>query len=314
LGRTTHASEASAPDALPPIDAAVDTCVTALRLIDRLGPWCAARGPAFSGAYVNVFCLSSAFITPWLDLDMLHLASRIWSWITALDDTVDGSSSDVDGVLDECLSAARGGPPRADPGADPVAAALAEIRAELATRPGFAALEPHWRDATERLVAGMRYEAETSRAMASGAPPPSLAGYLGHALYTVGIPMYVVSLWSAMDEVPVAALMPALRDAAVAVRLANDLRGHAREGGEGALNALRLGVTQERARQLVGDRLASTAERLAPHLAGGLPAAVAIDRMATWGTRIYQRIDFRAPSGHDAGRDDWQFQEWLGAA
>lgn len=296
--------------ALPPIEAAVDTCVTALRLIDRLGPWCAARGPAFSGAYVNVFCLSSAFITPWLDVDTLHLASRVWSWITALDDTVDGSSSDVDDVFDACLAAARGGPPNADP----VAGALAEIRAELAARPGFAALEPHWRDATGRLVAGMRYEARTARAIASGASPPGLGEYLGHALYTVGVPMYVVSLWSAMDEAPVDALMPALRDAAIAVRLANDLRGHAREGGEGALHALRLGVTAERARHLVGDRLASTARRLAPHLDRGLPAAVAVDRMATWGTRIYQRIDFRAPSGHDAGRADWQFLDWLGAA
>lgn len=309
MGRATHVPGILTPEGLTPIDEAVDTCVTALRLIDRLGPWCADRGPAFSGAYVNVFCLSTAFITPWLDLDMLHLATRVWSWITALDDTVDGSSSDVDDVFDACLSAARGGPP----GTDPVAGVLAELRVELAARPGFAALEPHWRDATERLVAGMRYEAETARAMASGAAPPGLAGYLGHALYTVGIPMYVVSLWSAMDEVPVAALTPALRDAAVAVRLANDLRGHAREGGEGALNALRL-VTPERARHLVGDRLASTAQRLAPHLAGGLPAAIAIDRMATWGTRIYQRIDFRAPSGHDAGREDWQFLDWIGAA
>jgi hypothetical protein len=295
---------------LPPVDGAVDTCVTALRLIDRLRTWTAARGPAFPAAHIEVFCLSTAFITPWLDVDTLHLAARIWSWITALDDAVDGCDGDLTAVtstLEHCRAAAAG----AGSGADPIAAALAEIRADLAALPGFGAVAPLWHDTVDRLVVGMRYEAVTGLATARGAAPPELADYLGHAVHTVGVPMYVIALWAAMEPFDAAGLLPALRDAALAVRLANDLRGHAREGDEHNLNALRLGLPTERGRGLVGDLLARCHARLAPMLAGSFPPAVAVDRMAVWGTRIYQRIDFRSPGGQGPGKDEWQFLDWI---
>ncbi|GIG88358.1 terpene synthase family protein [Plantactinospora endophytica] len=297
-----------------PIDAAVDTCVTALRLIDRLADWTAANGPPFPAAHVNVFCLSTAFVTPWLDVDTLHLATRIWSWITALDDTVDnhpGDLAELDPILANCRAAAGGA--RVD-AADPIAAALAGIRADLADRSGFATVEPLWRDTVHRLVDGMRYEAVTGRALATGAAPAEPGEYLRHAVHTVGVPMYVTALWAAMPPFDAPALLPALRDAALAVRLANDLRGHARESAEGNLDALRLGLTTEQVRAMVGDLLARCHDRLAPLLAAAFPPAVAVHRMAVWGTRIYQHIDFRSPGGRGPGKDDWQFLDWITGA
>ncbi|MEH1128139.1 terpene synthase family protein [Micromonospora sp. CPCC 206061] len=293
---------------LPSIKPSVDTCVTALQLAESLRDWAAAQGSAFPQKHTMVFALSSAFISPWLDRPVLELASRIWSWITAVDDTVDSPECDhasADAILRGCRAVAAGGPH----GDEPLARALAEIRDTVAALPGHPDVAPLWRDAVDRLLVGMAYEARSE----SG----TLTGYLEHATYTVGVPMYVVALWAAMERVDPVPLLPALRDAAVAVRLANDARGHAREAAEGGLNALRLGLSPDTVRHLVGDRLASCERRLAPLLARADPPAVALHRMAVWGTRIYQRIDFRYPEGEGPHRTDWKTIEWpapLGAS
>lgn len=300
---------------LHPIDDAVDTCVLALRLMERLHGWVAAQGPPFTARYCPVFGLSTAFVTPWLAPDVLHLGTRIWSWITAVDDLVDGTPTgatapdptgvrDVDGLpegaaesLRRCRAVLHGGAP----GDDPLAVALAGIRAEVATLPGFDPLGRRWRDSVERLLAGMRFEVAGGAALARGVPAPPLGEYLDHAVHTVGVPMYLLSLWAAMPPGDPAVLLPALRDAALTVRLANDLRGSEREGVEQNLNVVRLGLTVEQAGRLLRERHDACRTRLAPLLARRHPPAVAVARMATWGARLYQWTDFRFPDGPPDG-------------
>jgi hypothetical protein len=245
--------------------------MTALRLADRLVDWNGRHGPGFSAKHAPVFALSVAFVTPWLDFAVLLTATRIWSWITAVDD--------------------------------------------VATRPGFPRLAPLWRDTVDRLLAGMRFEA----AAASAAPAPDLETYLEHGAQTVGVPMYMVALWAAMDGVDPTPLLPPLRDSALAVRLANDARGHAREDAEQAIGALRLGVSLADVRRMVGDRIARCRRALGPLLTRGDPAAIALDRLTIWSTRLYQQVDFRRPEGEGADKRDWAPLHWpspqaLGAA
>ncbi|MEJ3749930.1 terpene synthase family protein [Actinomycetes bacterium KLBMP 9797] len=300
---------------LPAIESSVDTCVSALRLADRLLDWNRRHGPAFSPKHAMVFGLSCAFVSPWLPEPVLRTATRIWSWITAIDDTVDTPGRDpaeVDRLVAACRAVVAGAGPGEPPGDEPLARALADIHADVATRPGYPLLAPLWRDTVDRLLTGMRYEAATAAALAPGAPrSDEVTGeYLEHAAYTVGVPMYMAALWCAMDDVDPAALLPALRDSAVAVRLANDARGHAREHAEGAVGVLRLGVPPDVVHRMVGDRVASCRRQLAPLLARGHPPAVALDRMTIWGTRLYQRIDFRYPEGEGPDKHDWAPLHW----
>ena len=289
----------------------MDTCVTALRLTDRLLEWNGRHGPAFSAKHATMFGLSVAFVTPWLDFPVLRTATRIWSWITAVDDTMDRADRDP-AEVERLVAACRGVLGGAPPGADPFARALADIHGDVAALPGFHHVAPLWRDTVDRLLTGMRFESETGAAVASGAAPPALDTYLEHGVHTVGIPMYMLALWAAMDADPTV-LLPPLRDAALAVRLANDARGHAREHAEASLGAVGLGVPPTDLRRMVGERVASCRRALEPLLTRGHPPAVALDRMTIWGTRIYQRIDFRFPE------DEWAPLHWpspqtLGAA
>jgi halimadienyl-diphosphate synthase len=302
----------SQPD-LPSIESSVDTCVTALRLADRLLDWNSGHGPAFSAKHAVVFALSCAFVTPWAEFPVLRTGTRIWSWITAIDDTVDSADRDPDQV-DRLVAACRGVLDGAVPGAEPLARALADIHADVAALPGFPRLATLWRDAVDRLLTGMRFEATTGTAVASGAPPPDIDEYLEHAAYTVGVPMYMLALWSAMDSVDATALLPALRDSALAVRLANDARGHARESTERSIDALRLGVPLAALRRMVGDRVSSCRRALVPLLASDQPPAVALDRMTIWGTRLYERIDFRYPEGEGPDKREWAPLHWASTA
>jgi hypothetical protein len=288
--------------------------MTALRLADRLVDWNGRHGPGFSAKHAPVFALSVAFVTPWLDFAVLLTATRIWSWITAVDDAID--RPDVDPAeTDRLIAACRAVLDGAAPGTDPYARALADIHADVATRPGFPRLAPLWRDTVDRLLAGMRFEA----AAASAAPAPDLETYLEHGAQTVGVPMYMVALWAAMDGVDPTPLLPPLRDSALAVRLANDARGHAREDAEQAIGALRLGVSLADVRRMVGDRIARCRRALGPLLTRGDPAAIALDRLTIWSTRLYQQVDFRRPEGEGADKRDWAPLHWpspqaLGAA
>lgn len=294
---------------LPSIESSVDTCVTALRLADRLHEWHRRHGPAFSAKHVPVFALSCAFVTPWVEFPVLCTATHIWSWVTAIDDTLDSADRDPEEV-DRLVAACRGVLGGAAPGTEPLARALADIHTDLVALPGFARVAKLWRDTVDRLLVGMRYEATTGAAVAAGGTLPPLDEYLEHAAHTVGVPMYLLALWAAMDDVDPTALLPALRDSALAVRLANDARGHAREGTEQSIDALRLGITLAEVTHLVGDHVARCRRALEPLLARGHPPAVALDRMTIWGTRIYQRIDFRYPEGQGPDKHDWAPLHW----
>jgi Terpene synthase family 2, C-terminal metal binding len=284
-------------DNLLPADVTVDVSLKALRLIGLLDTWGSNYREPFTPEHSTVYCLASAFSAPWLSVDVLHLATKIWTWITAIDDAADKFYEDYDALCvsaDRCRDVLNGEHP--DPN-DQLAVVLAEIRDGLARYPLFGDLAPLWRDTVDRLIAAMKFERRAADSWLAGGPPPALAEYLEQGSQTIGIPMYMVSLWSTMDEVElptyVPELLPPLRESALAVRLGNDLRSYSREKLDGNLNALMLGTTPQQLVQAIRAHVENSRRQLQPltHLG----SAIALNRLTTWSTRLYDKIDFRTP-------------------
>jgi Terpene synthase family 2, C-terminal metal binding len=143
----------------------------------------------------------------------------------------------------------------------------------------------------------MRFERGAADSWSLGGSPPVLAEYLEQAIQTIGIPMYVVSIWSTMDASDLPAdiheLLPPLRHSALAVRLGNDLRSYAREKVCGNLNALALGMAPERLLDDIRLHVDHSRRLLEPF--AHLGSAIALNRLTIWSTRLYDKIDFRFP-------------------
>jgi phytoene/squalene synthetase len=284
---------------LPSIRDTTDISLRALKLNALLDRWVSRFAAPFTTANNPIFSLCCAFTTPWLPLEVQQLGARIWAWITAIDDAFDRDYESLEAVraaADHCRAVVAG---QAPPAADPLALALADIRDQVAGYPAFAELGPLWRRTVTELVDAMELERRWGHALGAGGAPPSLDDYLRAGAATVGIPMYMVSLWATMDRAArpqdVSALLPALQDSALAVRLANDLRSQARERAQEDVNALVLGLGEEQLRRDIAGHVERCREALRPLVARGLGAAVALDRLTVWSTRLYEQIDFRAP-------------------
>ncbi|MGW2223345.1 terpene synthase family protein [Nonomuraea sp. NPDC001684] len=276
--------------------AAADAATAALDTMGVLTGWAERHGPPFDPAVIPLCCLTAAICTPWLDADACLLLAGTAAWLLAVDawsdapravpHSADDSADDsVEAGVARCLAVVEGGDP--EPG-DALAASLADLR-DRVTGPVAA----WWRRAAVEHLRGTLFERRAADAVAAGGRAPGVEEYLRHARGSIGLAMQATAAWSAMDPEDVRAWLPALRqplrDASTAVRLANDLRGHDRERAEGTVDALTLGLSQ-----------AEVAERLARHVArcraglrplAGTPAAVALDRIMTWGIRMYQLAD-----------------------
>ncbi|MFD0683348.1 hypothetical protein [Actinomadura fibrosa] len=303
--------------------AAADAAVVAARLTARSAAWAARLGPPFDPGLAPLCSLPAAFVAPWLSGAGADLTARTGLWIFALDAWTDGPPARHDPArLRAGLAALRAtaqAPPTPTTNAEPppygegafggaavsweggqvgaLGAALAQIRDAVAVAPGVLAW---WRRAADAALAGALFEYEAARRVAAGGPPPLLGAYLRHGAASIALAPLVLAMWSDMPDVTRPGLLPALRrplrDACVAVRLANDLRGHQRERGEGVLDALALGLPAERARRLLAGHV-ERCRRALDTLAESAPGpALALERQLLWSVRHYEQID----AGHAA--------------
>lgn len=209
-----------------------------------------------SGLYSSL-AMAGAFGAPWAGVAGLRAVNRASLLVFAVDRLVDeeaASRDEVAALTGTCLAAAAGNPP-----GSPLARFVADLRAELATVPAFAALEADWRDRLERLLTAMAREWEWSRG--EGEPGPE--EYLANA-DSSGALFIAVSHWIYTGEVSGPGDLARLRAAGETVqrylRLLNDLATHRRESASGDVNALSLGMTADEvtARMTVLSREAAT--------------------------------------------------------
>ncbi len=275
-----------------------DTCSAALQNMPRLENWLEKLGLPVDTALVPLMCLQTAFFTPWLPPDTCLRLSRLTVWLMAVDNVLDAPEASGSPGPDwptarvedwhRILDGHDGGSD------DPVARALAEIIRDVDGdgRPELVAV---WRESMHQTLTGMRYEHETSRTAATGGTAPPPADYLRHGAWSIGVEQQVTALWALLDEPGLADRLPVLRtalhDAAIAVRLLNDLRGHHREQAEGKPDALALGLTEREAYERADAGLESCLRALAPLTAAGYGSAVALERVVIWHARMYHRFD-----------------------
>ncbi|MDP9868003.1 MULTISPECIES: terpene synthase family protein [Streptosporangium] len=277
------------------VRAAADASVTAVQLVGHLRAWAGRIGLPLDPGAAALCSLTAANCTPWLSAPACSPTARTAFWLLALDAWSDGPGGDaaaVDAGVTRCLAVVDGRAPGAD---DPLAVALAEIRDGVRGGPSGEAVYGWWRRAATACLVGTRFERHAADAVARGGRPPLLAEYLHHATGSIGLAMTVTAAWSAMEEPDLPARLPdlwrPLRDASVAVRLANDLRGHDREQAEGTLDALALGCAPQDLVELLVRHVDRCRRRLRPLAEVSPGAAAALERHLVWSVRMYQRFD-----------------------
>ncbi|MFK0294626.1 DUF4334 domain-containing protein [Streptomyces sp. NPDC090442] len=297
--------DTSQPASHPPLEivSIADTCSAALQNMPPLEIWLKEFQLPVSTALVPLMSLQTAFMTPWLPAESCSRISRLMLWLMAIDNVLDAP--------DDRPAVDRTGPDPTDArvrawhrvlaghegGADspdPMARALADIVASL-ERGGRPELVAVWRKSMHQTLEGMDHERRAARTAAAGGGLPTPADYLAHGVWTIGVEQQVTALWALIDEpdlphrLPV--LLGALRQAAIAIRLLNDLRGHHRERDEGKVDALTLGLSEQEAHDRAQAAIDDCRRVLAPLTAAGYGSAVALERVVLWHARMYQRFD-----------------------
>jgi hypothetical protein len=273
----------------------------AARLERDLG-WYAAGTPRDPGLVRRV-CFVVTAIAPRLPPDRLAVLARYALWSILLDDRLDAPTPDLaalDRLRHAVAAATRGSP---DPG-DPLTATLAGIIDELSGRdPSGAAVGRFGAALRDAVAAGVDH-ARLARAVAAGAAAPTAGRYLAVAARSVNYLSFGYALLALGRVTPPGAVLDRLdlplRHAARAVRLANDLRGVARDRAAGTLNVLDLRTADGDAvtprlvargiarRRLVHD--AALRRLTGPDLAA---AARTLTRSLRLALDLYRRTDLR---------------------
>lgn len=260
--------------------------------------WTAEQLPGLEYLPLAAIAFGEGVIAPWAHAKDLRLTGRMAVWAYALDDFVEREVSEVgelDAFFARCNAVVHTG--QRDDG-HPLLACLSTWQEEAAALPGYPALATVWADEFASCLRGHRYDWVVGWARERGEPTGSDVGeYLDHAdssaIGQVHVPRWIAYGGAELpDRLDV--LLPALHDASLATRLANDLATMARERDEpGANNVLMYGVTQDWVRDELTARLTAVRQRLASLVEENFLPAVGVVRMAEWSVGIYARNDMR---------------------
>ena len=252
---------------------------------------------------VRRVCFVVTAIAPRLPPDRLGVLARYALWSILLDDRLDAPGADPAALDRLCRAVAAATRGNADTD-DPLTATLAGILDEVSRRDPSGAAAGRFGAALRDAVAAGVDHARLARAVVAGATAPTAGGYLAVAARSVNYLSFGYALLAVGRDPPSRVVLDRLdfplRHAARAVRLANDLRGVARDRAEGTLNVLDLRTADGRAvtPQLVTRGIArrrrahdAALRRLtAPHLAG---AARALTRSLRLALDLYRLTDLR---------------------
>ncbi|WP_225878774.1 terpene synthase family protein [Spongiactinospora rosea] len=246
----------------------------------------------FDAALYSTLTLASAFSGPWSRAADLRMANRACLWCFALDwlmDYLATGPEEVQETTRRCLAVAEGAPPGAG---DDLARFLAEIRAELAELPAFAALGHVWREDLRHMLDAMTVELTWK---AEGVVP-DFTRYLDNA-DNLGFSFVFTTHWIATTSAaPSPEEIEAVRAASAAVqrviRLLNDLGSHERDADWGDLNALMLGRDREQVLALSAELATRARELLDPVRACRPDLADYLERQMDFCAGFYQLADY----------------------
>jgi hypothetical protein len=204
-----------------------------------------ARYPVIRQVRVWPVALSVVAASPHNTLDAVLAVARLGLWIFALDDVFDEEQLPERELMrraDRYQAIALGH--SAAPDGDTLAAALNEVRDELAGFALFQLLSKDWATSLCRTIQGMIREYRwRQRHLVEGASGlPSYAEYVENGLYSIGIPPHDWASVITTGDVSAVDCRQHLRAmdriAGTCVRLANDLRSYNKELAEGNVNSL----------------------------------------------------------------------------
>jgi hypothetical protein len=271
--------------------AAAVSALLAATTTAHLAAWADRWGPSLDQSRVPLSAIYAAHSSPLPSPHSCLLLAKNTLWIVTVDDLAEHDSAALP-TLDHLRLVAGGHPP--DPRL-PLAGALADIRDAVRTAPQGPTFYSWWEQAAKALIDGMRYERVTTARRAEGAAAPPLGDYLAHAKDTIGLPMAVTAMWSVGTNEPrgndLAALRDSLMDAALALRLANDLQSHGRENSTRDLNAVALGVASDELTRMITTAASRCHRRLQPLIARSCEAARVLSYHLVYSLRLYQDVD-----------------------
>lgn len=266
----------------------------------RLADWAKPYG-IFPPVRFPAIAISMAAAAPWLGAGPLVEMAMIPTWIYAIDDAFDQRVfTAVERAPRVARYAAIAAGRLRPPAGDAYASALEELTARLAAYPQWRACSGDWAANCRRMLAGMAFECDVADRIRAGGAAPSLRTYLQHGLHSIGVPLYLTGAW-VIDSCPEAdahleALRRLARAAGRAVRLANDLRTHEKEAGEGNLNAIMLlrRTEPEAAARSVQRRLRAAMRRLLASEGANLPirSAEMVLRVTRFAVDLYADHDY----------------------
>lgn len=257
--------------------------------------------------------LAMAATAPWLPLEDLCDLATIPTWIYGIDEALDLRWLPP-GRRRACArhyaALAAGAPP--GPREEPLAAALVDMRARLERRALWPALRACWAGASRALLDGMVFECEAGERLRAGGGAPALTAYVRHGAYSIGVPLYLAGAWIVAGDPEAPRHLPALlrmaRVAGRAVRLANDLRTHAKERAEANSNLLLLlarrggGGEHRRADRANGDGGEAGAGAAPAGADADADAAARVGRWAAACVRHLRRLEAALPGAPAAAR------------
>lgn len=217
-----------------------------------LAAWCAKYPALLRSSRVPQVSLTLSASAPFLSARELLPTGCLFLWLFAMDDLCDEWPTGPEAAplsslwtrFEQAVSLLEA-PEDAPAREEPLLQAMRDIRAGLAPLPLFSALRMPLAHTLRDILRGMQLEMEWSRLhrQSPPGPSPSLEEYLEQAAcFTTGtLPIYLGVLMATRD----AAIVPRLphfmglgHEAAVSIRLANDLRSYEKELAEGKLNSL----------------------------------------------------------------------------
>lgn len=214
------------------------------RTAQTLHRW-AARYPLVRRTRVWPLALSVAAAAPFSSVEALITTARLSLWVFTLDDLFDEErvpQAELTRRAERYRQLAHSRV-AAQPG-DSLAAALCEVRDDLARYPLYESLGQEWARALCGTIDGMacEYQWRLGYRDQGDAALPTYTEYLEAGLYSIGGPPHVWAALITTNDPSTPQRLDHLRlmeqTASTCIRLANDLQSYRKEVNEGKINAL----------------------------------------------------------------------------